>query len=148
MALGFSYLPNHNYARGRAREYQVMEKLRKVGWFCSRSAMSHGPVDVFAAKRGKVKLIQVKSGSARITNEELARLKAWGAAFKAEAQVWSFKKRGLIETKTVWKPPSNRKQTSQTVDLDKAQNIIVKKLEIEPGLPIQISPIPIPSQFS
>ena len=65
--------------------------------------MSHGPVDVFAAKAGKILLIQVKSGSARTTKEELALLKAYALAFNADAQVWSFKKRGNLQKVTVSK---------------------------------------------
>ena len=58
--------------------------------------MSHGPVDVFAARSGKVLLIQVKSGSARVKKEELDLLRSFARAFNAEAQVWSFKKRGVL----------------------------------------------------
>ena len=71
-----------------------MQLLRAGGYVCSRSAMSHGPVDIFAAKAGRILLIQVKSGSARVKKHELKLLKKWAAAFDAEAQVWSFKKRG------------------------------------------------------
>ena len=90
-----------NYSRGRAREYKTMELLREKGYVCSRSAMSHGPVDVFAAKGGKILLVQVKSGSARIKKDELKLLKKWATAFDAEAQVWSFKKRGRLLKVTV-----------------------------------------------
>ena len=66
--------------------------------------MSHGPVDVFAAKKGHVVLIQVKSGSSRIKKEELALLKKWAEAFDARAEVWSFRRRGGLEKKIVRKP--------------------------------------------
>ncbi len=55
-----------------------MKKLRNDGWMVSRSAMSHGPVDVFAAKDGVVRLIQVKSGSSRMKKGEVEILKSWG----------------------------------------------------------------------
>ena len=90
-----------------------MNSLRKEGWVCSRSAMSHGPVDVFAARSGKVLLIQVKSGSARVKKEELELLISYAKEFKAEAQVWSFKKRGIIQKVTVNKrriSKANQKQ--------------------------------------
>jgi Holliday junction resolvase len=90
-------MPNSNYNRGRAREYQVMHTLRNEGWVCSRSAMSHGPVDVFAARAGRVRLIQVKSGSARINRQELQTLKSFAVAFNADAEVWSFPKKGKIK---------------------------------------------------
>ncbi len=78
-----------------------MQLLRQKGWVCSRSAMSHGPVDVFAAKNGNVLLIQVKIGSARIKKFELDLLKKWAEAFDARAEVWSFRKRGKLEKKVV-----------------------------------------------
>lgn len=86
-----------NYTRGRSREYKTMQILREKGWFCSRSAMSHGPVDVFAAKGGRILLIQVKSGSAVAKKIELDLLKKWAIAFDAMAEVWSFKRRGKLE---------------------------------------------------
>ncbi len=70
-----------------------MHILRESGWVCSRSAMSHGPVDVFAGRSGNVLLVQVKSGSARAKKEELELLRMWAEAFNADAEVWYFKKR-------------------------------------------------------
>ena len=58
---------NNNYVKGRSREYRAMSVLKKDGWMVSRSAASHGAVDVFAAKDGRVLLLQVKSGKARAT---------------------------------------------------------------------------------
>ncbi len=86
-----------NYTRGRSREYQVMHRLRREGWVCSRSAMSHGPVDVFAARAGSILLIQVKSGSSRMKKLELEIFKRWAEEFDARAEVWSYKKRGKLE---------------------------------------------------
>jgi Holliday junction resolvase len=81
------------YARGRSREYQVLRKLRSEGWFCSRSAASHGPVDVFAAKEGKVRMIQVKSGRGRLKPGDREILKRWAQAFAGTAEVWYFGRR-------------------------------------------------------
>ncbi len=81
------------YYRGRAKEYKVMEILRKEGWFCSRSAMSHGPVDIFAGKDGKTVLIQVKSGKSRIDKKGREELIRWAKAFGAEAEVWYIRKK-------------------------------------------------------
>ena len=86
-----------NYTRGRSREYQTMHALRNDGWMVSRSAMSHGPVDVFAAKNGIVKLIQVKSGSSRMKKGDLEILSLWAEAFNAKAEVWYYKKRGRLQ---------------------------------------------------
>jgi Holliday junction resolvase len=78
-----------------------MRLLRDEGWVCSRSAMSHGPVDVFAAKEGVVRLIQVKSGSSRMKKGETEILKSWGDAFDGIAEIWYFKKRGNLQKHVV-----------------------------------------------
>jgi|GEM_PF-726327 Holliday junction resolvase len=83
-----------NYHRGRAKEYKAMGILKGAGWFCTRSAMSHGPVDIVAARKGRIRLIQVKSGSAKATIEEIKTLRKWAKQFNADAEVWSFKKNG------------------------------------------------------
>jgi Holliday junction resolvase len=81
------------YARGRSREYQVLKKLRREGWYCSRSAASHGPVDVFAGKDGAIRMIQVKSGRARLRPGDREVLKLWAQAYAGVAEVWYFGKR-------------------------------------------------------
>jgi len=78
-----------------------MEILRKAGWMVSRSAASHGAVDVFAAKDGKILLVQVKSGRARVTKEELEELMRWGKSSNGDAEVWHFKRRGKIVKRRV-----------------------------------------------
>jgi Holliday junction resolvase len=92
---------NHAYNRGRAREYRAMEMLRTEGWVVGRSAASHSPVDIFAAKEGRVLLVQVKSGQARVNKEELTELVKWAEAFDADAEVWHFKGRGNLEKRRV-----------------------------------------------
>jgi Holliday junction resolvase len=74
-----------------------MELLRRDGWTVGRSAASHSPVDLFAAKEGRCLLVQVKSGSARIKKPELTELVKWALAFNADAEVWSFKGRRALE---------------------------------------------------
>lgn len=59
--------------------------------------MSHGPVDVFAAKAGRVLLIQVKSGSSRMKATDVEILKSWAMHFNATAEVWYYKKRGKLQ---------------------------------------------------
>jgi Holliday junction resolvase len=90
-----------NYSRGRSREYETMKRLREEGWVCSRSAMSHGPVDIFAAKDGVVRLIQVKSGSSRMKKGEVDVLRSWGEAFDANAEIWYYKKKGKLQKHVV-----------------------------------------------
>ncbi len=79
-----------------------MNALKKDGWMVSRSAASHGAVDVFAAKEGKVLLVQVKSGRARATKEELEELVEWGKNSNGDAEVWYYKGRGKVVKKRVY----------------------------------------------
>ena len=78
-----------------------MSALKQDGWVVSRSAASHGAVDVFAAKDGKILLIQVKSGRARATKEELEELARWGASANGDAEVWYYKGRGKVVKRRV-----------------------------------------------
>ena len=90
------------YEKGRAREYTVMKMLKEDGWVVSRSAASHGAVDVFAAKGGRLLLVQVKSGKARVKKEEMEELVRWGRESNGDAEVWHFKGRGHLEKRRVY----------------------------------------------
>ncbi len=79
-----------------------MEILRKQGWMVSRSAASHGAVDVFAAKDGRVLLVQVKSGRARASKQELEELSRWGESCNGDAEVWHFRGRGTLTKRRVY----------------------------------------------
>ena len=74
-----------------------MELLKTEGWVVARSAASHGPVDIFAARLGVTLLVQVKSGKARFRTEEAKELVKWAEAFNADAEIWHFKGRGKLE---------------------------------------------------
>ncbi|MDG6985861.1 MAG: hypothetical protein JRM73_03850 [Nitrososphaerota archaeon] len=78
-----------------------MNSLKKDGWVVARSAASHGAVDVFAAKEGRLLLLQVKSGSARTTKEELEELVEWGKSSNGDAEVWYYKGRGKLVRRRV-----------------------------------------------
>jgi Holliday junction resolvase len=78
-----------------------MQSLKSDGWLVSRSAASHGAVDVFAAKDGKILLLQVKSGKARATKEELEELVRWGESSNGDAEVWYYKGRGRVVKRRV-----------------------------------------------
>lgn len=78
-----------------------MSALKKEGWMVSRSAASHGAVDVFAAKDGRVLLVQVKSGRGRATKEELEELVKWGRSSNADAEVWYYKGKGRVVKRRV-----------------------------------------------
>ncbi|MDG6901031.1 MAG: hypothetical protein JRM80_03630 [Nitrososphaerota archaeon] len=90
------------YEKGRAREYKAMTMLKEDGWVVARSAASHGAVDVFAAKDGKLLLVQVKSGKARVKKEEMEELVRWGKESNGDAEVWHFKGRGHLEKRRVY----------------------------------------------
>jgi len=93
----FEKLPNLNYNKGRSKEYRAMELLRTEGWVVARSAASHSPVDIFAARLGTTLLVQVKSGKARVKADEAKELVKWAEAFNADAEIWHFKGRGHLE---------------------------------------------------
>jgi len=95
-------MPGTLYEKGRAREYSVMKMLKEEGWVVSRSAASHGAVDVFAAKGGRLLLVQVKSGKARVKKEEMEELVRWGREANGDAEVWHFKGRGHLEKRRVY----------------------------------------------
>jgi Holliday junction resolvase len=79
-----------------------MELLRKDGWVVGRSAGSHSPVDVFAARLGVTLLIQVKNGKARMKAQEAKELVKWAQAFNADAEIWHFKGRGHLEKRRIF----------------------------------------------
>jgi len=79
-----------------------MSTLKKDGWMVSRSAASHGAVDVFAAKEGRILLVQVKSGRARATREELEELAEWGKSSNGDAEVWYYKGRKKVVKRRVY----------------------------------------------
>ena len=79
-----------------------MNSLRKDGWLVARSAASHGAVDVFAAKDGRLLLVQVKSGKARATKEELEELLSWGKNANGDAEVWYYKGRKKVVRRRVF----------------------------------------------
>lgn len=64
-------MPNKNYIKGRAKEYQVMKELRAKNYdIVFRSAGSHSPIDIIAIQTGVrlIKFIQVKTDKRRIQN--------------------------------------------------------------------------------
>ena len=80
----------------------TMAILKKNGWLVSRSAASHGAVDVFAARGGRMLLVQVKSGRARVKKEELEQLVLWGKSSNGDAEVWHFKGHGEVVKRRVY----------------------------------------------
>ena len=92
---------NHNYRKGRAREYGAIRRLKNRGalWVV-RSYGSHGLFDITAVFQTHTLLIQVKKD--RIGKEEMGRLKKFAANLDTHAdifvQVWIYKDRKLHVT--------------------------------------------------
>ena len=80
-----------------------MAILKHNGWLVARSAASHGAVDVFAAKGGRLLLIQVKSGRSRVKKTELEELVSWGRSSNGDAEVWHFRDGGEVERHRFYK---------------------------------------------
>ena len=81
-----------NYKKGRALEYECKKVLEGMGYFCIRSAGSHSPADIVAAKRGQILLVQVQKQS-HLPREKEQALKA--AAKQAGAiGLFAYKRRG------------------------------------------------------
>ncbi|MDD4082021.1 MAG: hypothetical protein PHD05_01405 [Sphaerochaetaceae bacterium] len=57
------------YSRGIAAENKVKQGLQRKGWFVRQSSGSRGPYDLYAFKGGRKMMVQVKSGTARLTSE-------------------------------------------------------------------------------
>ena len=79
---------NANYRKGRAREWKTITVLGRAGWPAFRTAGSHGPFDVFALGPTGVRLIQVKSGSARLSPVDREKLKGLVRPPNATLEVW------------------------------------------------------------
>jgi Holliday junction resolvase len=79
-----------------------MTLLEDDGWVVARSAGSHSPVDIFAAKLGVTLLVQVKSRKARMKAQEAKELVKWAEAFNANAEIWHFKGRGHLEKRRIF----------------------------------------------
>ena len=96
------------YARGRRKEYEVVRRLRAVGWDAQRSAGSHGLWDVAALKSGQPpKFVQVKYTKRAGTgwqDDNWARLAALGRSFTVpvDVEAWVFHW-GVAEPQ-VWVP--------------------------------------------
>jgi Holliday junction resolvase len=82
-----------NYAKGRRREYRVQQILELAGYQTIRAASSKGCVDVVALKRGSIRLVSVKSGSAYasgIERETLRSLASDVGGYMVSVEIWRF----------------------------------------------------------
>mgnify|MGYP001559066270 CR=1 FL=1 len=88
-----------NYQKGRSGEYYIINILEQRGYICIRSAGSHSPIDILAAKGATLEknhrlAIQAKkSEKARMTTDEEQKLMEWASLFDA-TPVEAFKQNG------------------------------------------------------
>jgi len=82
-------MTNSNYRKGADFERRVKKKLESDGWIVFRSAGSHSPADLIAAKRDTQKfeylLIQCKGGGAGLTKREKAEFKEYAESHGFQA---------------------------------------------------------------
>ncbi len=76
------------YRKGRRREYATQRVLERCGYFTFRMAGSHSPIDVIALGPADVRLIQVKSGTAKVTPLEREKLKTLPNYPWASLEIW------------------------------------------------------------
>ena len=78
---------NKNYTKGRRKEYKICNQLKSEGWIIvQRTAGSHSPIDVFAIKKGKIKLVQAKPDNFN-ASKILKELNWLNGKFKVEFEV-------------------------------------------------------------
>jgi len=76
------------YRKGRIAEKKIVDDLKEKGFEnIRRSAGSRGPADIYACKDGRKYYVQVKSGSARASPEEIGRLRELAKQRKGTAIV-------------------------------------------------------------
>ena len=85
-------MPNKNYQKGRNKEYQICNILKKEGYdIVQRTAGSHSPFDIIAINflLKTIKLIQCKPSNFSMKNkEELENKYNWlNNAFRVEFEV-------------------------------------------------------------
>lgn len=83
-------MSNRNYNRGRAYEYRVVKMLEQTGYTAGRSAGSHGMFDVWAVNAQHWRLIQVKTGEARMSPAEREAFALLPVPANVQKELWSF----------------------------------------------------------
>ena len=85
--------------RGESAEQRATQIFKATGWVVGR--MRRGPIDVIAAKEGRIILVQVKSGKARVKKKEMELMREWGKQFAADVEVWHFLGRGVVRKRRI-----------------------------------------------
>jgi Holliday junction resolvase len=90
-----------SYSKGMAVERKVKSKLESKGWFVRRTKGSRGPYDLYAMKRGKKLLVQVKSGSSSFSRAQKLRLRQEAKRKGAKALLIRYR-RGRFYSKIIY----------------------------------------------
>jgi len=90
-----------SYSRGVRAERTIANRLRNKGYVVRQSRGSRGPYDLYALKRGRKALVQVKSGSSPFSRADRTRLRAAARSKGAKAYLMRVK-RGQIQSKIVY----------------------------------------------
>lgn len=80
---------SRNKARGTDREYKAIRLLKKRRWQCIRSAGSHGPFDVVAVKRERIRFIQVKSKGIKLSPKEREEISNFECPDNCTKELWT-----------------------------------------------------------
>ena len=86
-------MSNKNYRRGVRAEYRIKKLLEDTGYTVVRAAGSHGHCDLVAWDRLGLRLIQAKTGSARVTPTEREALKNMDRPSNSTVEVWTLRPR-------------------------------------------------------
>ena len=79
---------NAHYRKGREREWRSIRLLEAAGYQAFRMAGSHSPVDVIGVNKLGTRLIQVKSGGAKVTPAEREALSLIPRPSNSTIEVW------------------------------------------------------------
>ena len=82
-----------NYRRGTYYEKRCRAILETAGYLVVESRGSHGPFDLVAASSMGVRLIQVKSGSARLSAADREAIQQIKTAANVSKEYWRIQQR-------------------------------------------------------
>ncbi|MEM3448337.1 MAG: hypothetical protein QXP38_05580 [Nitrososphaerota archaeon] len=95
------------FERGRSAEYRVKDILKDQGYLVLRSAASHTPIDLLAAKSGERLAIQVKVRG-KISKEERNELLKWAREFDAKPILARRRRNRWVLEELTEPPPTQR----------------------------------------
>lgn len=86
-------------AKGARYEWKTKKILEKEGFYVTRSAGSHGSIDLVVINSKQIRLIQVKSGKSPFLKAEREAFEALKVPINCSKEVWVWK---------AWKKPQIR----------------------------------------